>query len=64
MRPAARSSRAGCSRKREAGFILFALDNHGTPNRSVAFKTAIDRKLGTWDVADQLAGVTYVKTLP
>jgi len=48
----------------EAGFILFALDNHGTPNRSVAFKTAIDRKLGTWEVADQLDGVRYLRTLP
>lgn len=48
----------------EAGFILFTLDNHGTPNRSVAFKTAIDRKLGTWEVADQTAGAAYLKTLP
>ena len=48
----------------EAGFILFGLDNHGTPNRSVAFKTAIDRKLGTWEVADQIDGVRYLKTLP
>jgi dipeptidyl-peptidase-4 len=48
----------------EAGFILFSLDNHGTPDRSVAFKTAIDRKLGVWEVADQLAGVHYLATLP
>ncbi len=48
----------------EAGFILFTLDNHGTPNRSSAFKTAIDRKLGTWEVADQIRGADYLKTLP
>jgi dipeptidyl-peptidase-4 len=48
----------------EAGFILFVIDNHGTPNRSVAFKTAIDRKLGQLEVADQIAGVTYLKSLP
>lgn len=48
----------------EAGFILFTLDNHGTPNRSVAFKTAIDRKLGTWEVADQIAGAKYLTSLP
>ena len=48
----------------EAGFILFALDNRGTPNRSVAFKTALDRRLGTVEVADQLEGVRYLKTLP
>ena len=47
----------------EAGFILFTLDNHGTPNRSTAFKTAIDRKLGTWEVADQIKGAEYLKTL-
>ena len=48
----------------EAGFILFVLDNRGTPNRSVAFETAIDRRLGQAEVDDQIAGVTYLKTLP
>ena len=48
----------------EAGYILFALDNRGTPNRSVAFKTAIDRRMGELEVADQLAGVAHLKSLP
>jgi dipeptidyl-peptidase-4 len=48
----------------EAGFILFTIDNHGTPNRSVAFKTAIDRQMGQLDVADQIVGANYLKTLP
>jgi dipeptidyl-peptidase-4 len=48
----------------EAGFILFTLDNHGTPNRSVAYKTAIDRRMGQLDVADQIIGANYLKTLP
>ena len=47
----------------EAGYILFVLDNRGTPNRSVAFQTVIDRKLGQAEVDDQIAGVTYLKTL-
>ena len=47
----------------EAGFVLFTIDNRGTPNRSVAFKTAIDRRLGTVEVDDQIAGVNYLKTL-
>jgi len=47
----------------EAGFVLFTLDNRGTPNRSVAFKTAIDRRLGTVEVDDQIAGVNYLKSL-
>jgi dipeptidyl-peptidase-4 len=48
----------------EAGYILFSLDNRGTPNRSVAFKTALDRRFGTVEVEDQLAGVQYLKSLP
>jgi dipeptidyl-peptidase-4 len=48
----------------EAGYILFAIDNRGTPNRSVAFKTAIDRRMGELEVADQLAGVAHLKSLP
>lgn len=48
----------------EAGFILFTIDNRGTPNRSVAFKTAIDRRTGVLEVEDQLAGVGYLKSLP
>uniref|UniRef100_UPI0030F38EF3 S9 family peptidase n=1 Tax=Phenylobacterium sp. TaxID=1871053 RepID=UPI0030F38EF3 len=48
----------------EAGYILFSLDNRGAPHRSVAFKTAIDRRLGRLEVDDQLAGVTYLKSLP
>ncbi|HEY2177172.1 MAG TPA: S9 family peptidase, partial [Caulobacteraceae bacterium] len=48
----------------EAGYILFSIDNRGTPNRSVAFKTALDRHMGTVEVADQLAGVAHLKTLP
>jgi dipeptidyl-peptidase-4 len=48
----------------EAGYILFSLDNRGTPNRSVAFKTALDRRFGTVEVEDQLAGAAYLKSLP
>ncbi len=48
----------------EAGYILFSLDNRGTPHRSVRFKTALDRHFGTVEVQDQLAGVAYLKSLP
>jgi dipeptidyl-peptidase 4 len=47
----------------EAGYIVFSLDNRGTPNRSVAFKTALDRRFGTVEVEDQLRGVEYLKSL-
>jgi len=48
----------------DAGYILFRLDNRGVGFRSVAFKAAIDRKLGQLEVDDQLAGAAYLKTLP
>lgn len=48
----------------DAGYILFRLDNRGVGFRSVAFKTAIDRKLGQLEVDDQIAGAAYLKTLP
>ncbi|MDG2520848.1 S9 family peptidase [Caulobacter segnis] len=48
----------------DAGYIVFRLDNRGSVNRSVAFKTALDRKLGTVEVADQIAGANFLKTLP
>jgi dipeptidyl-peptidase-4 len=46
------------------GYVVFRLDNRGSTNRSVAFKTALDRRLGTVEVEDQLAGVAYLKSLP
>ena len=48
----------------EAGYVLFRLDNRGTPNRSVAFKTALDRRFGTVEVEDQFVGINYLKSLP
>lgn len=48
----------------DAGYVLFKLDNRGTPNRSVAFKTAIYHHLGSVEVEDQLAGVNFLKSLP
>jgi dipeptidyl-peptidase-4 len=48
----------------DAGYILFRLDNRGTPHRSVAFKTAIDRRMGQLEVDDQIAGARYLQSLP
>ncbi len=48
----------------DAGYILFSLDNRGTPNRSRRFVTAIDRRMGQLDVADQIAGARYLQSLP
>lgn len=46
------------------GYVLFKLDNRGSSNRSVAFKTALDRRMGTTEVDDQLVGAAFLKTLP
>ncbi|WP_293903761.1 S9 family peptidase [Phenylobacterium sp.] len=48
----------------DAGYILFKLDNRGTPNRALAFKTAIDRRMGQMEVDDQIAGARYLQSLP
>lgn len=48
----------------EQGYVIFRLDNRGSTNRSVAFKTALDRHLGTVEVADQLEGVSWLKSQP
>jgi dipeptidyl-peptidase-4 len=48
----------------DAGYILFRLDNRGVGHRSVAFKTAINRRLGQLEVDDQLVGAAWLKTLP
>jgi len=48
----------------EAGYVLFRLDNRGSANRSVAFKTAIDRRLGQIETEDQLQGARYLRSLP
>jgi dipeptidyl-peptidase-4 len=48
----------------EEGYILFRLDNRGSFNRSVAFKTANYHRLGTVETEDQLAGVAFLKSLP
>lgn len=45
------------------GFILFTLDNRGTSNRGADFEQIIHRNLGKQEIADQLVGVNYLKSL-
>ena len=47
----------------DAGYILFELDNRGSANRSAAFKTTIDRKMGQLEVDDQIAGARHLQSL-
>ncbi len=48
----------------DQGYIFFELDNRGMSGRGKAFEDPIYHAMGTVEVADQLAGVDYVKTLP
>ncbi len=46
------------------GYIVFTLDNRGSAMRGVRFGTAIYHHMGSVEVQDQVAGVSYLKTLP
>ncbi|MCB1560749.1 MAG: S9 family peptidase, partial [Xanthomonadales bacterium] len=46
------------------GYLVFSIDNRGTPRRGIRFGTALFRKQGTVEVSDQLRGVDFLKTLP
>lgn len=48
----------------QKGYIVFTLDNRGTPNRGFAFENVIHRKLGQYESADQMVGVRYLQSLP
>ena len=45
------------------GYIVFSLDNRGSFGRGRAWENAVFRRLGQLELADQLAGVEYLKTL-
>lgn len=48
----------------QKGYIVFTLDNRGSSNRGHEFESATFRNLGTVEMADQIAGVNYLKNLP
>ncbi len=48
----------------QRGFLIFSLDNRGSWGRGKAWELKIHRRLGYWEVKDQLAGVAYLKSLP
>ena len=45
------------------GFVVFTLDNRGSGFRGNAFETALAQRFGKVEVADQLRGVEFLKTL-
>lgn len=42
------------------GYIVLRVDNHGTPNRGIAWQQAIHRRMGTLETDDQIAAIDYV----
>ncbi len=45
------------------GFVVFTVDNRGTGFRGTAFDAPLYRHMGRIEVADQLVGVDYLKSL-
>jgi dipeptidyl-peptidase-4 len=48
----------------EKGYIIFSLDNRGTFGKGREWINPVHKRLGEIELADQLAGVKYLKTLP
>jgi dipeptidyl-peptidase-4 len=47
----------------QQGYVVFNLDNRGSSNRGFAFESIIHRRCGEVEMADQMAGVEYLKSL-
>jgi dipeptidyl-peptidase 4 len=48
----------------QKGFIIFTVDNRGMAGRGHNFEIPIYHRFGVVELADQLAGVKYLKSLP
>jgi dipeptidyl aminopeptidase/acylaminoacyl peptidase len=46
------------------GYILFTIYNRGSANRGFEFERVIHRQLGEAEMADQLKGIDFLKSLP
>jgi len=46
------------------GFVVFEVDNRGSPNRGRAFEDQIYHAMGTVEVEDQVAAASWLKTQP
>lgn len=46
------------------GYVMFSIDGRGSANRGFAFESAIHRQLGKVEMADQMKGVEFLKSLP
>ncbi len=48
----------------QKGYVLFILDNRGSEYRGLDFEQATFRQLGQIEMADQMQGVAFLKSLP
>jgi len=48
----------------EQGYLVYTVDNRGSGNRGFEFESVIHRHLGDNEMADQLEGVKFLKSLP
>lgn len=48
----------------QRGYVVFTVDSRGSANRGHAFESVIHRNLGVNEMADQLKGVDFLKSLP
>jgi dipeptidyl-peptidase-4 len=46
------------------GYIVFSIDNRGTPNRGKAFEDVLYRNMGDFEVRDQLLGLEWLRAHP
>ncbi len=48
----------------QKGYVVWTVDNRGTPHRGIDFEQSTFRRLGTVELEDQITGITYLKSLP
>ncbi len=48
----------------QQGYVVFTVDNRGTDNRGFEFESCTHRRLGEIEMADQMEGVKFLKSLP
>lgn len=48
----------------QQGYVVFTVDSRGSAERGAAFEQVIHRQVGTQEMADQMKGVDFLKTLP
>ena len=48
----------------QQGYVVFTVDNRGTDNRGFEFESCTHRHLGEIEMADQMEGVKFLRSLP